>query len=210
VTAKTGGAKSQRKTIQQVVHYALAHKTRVQILTVLNEGPCTAAQIADTIGEPLNNVSNHLRHLLIDGAIEIAGEEQSGNITRYSYRAVEIPYCSREEAEAMPWGHRQMHAGFAVQWSFAEAMAALWAGKLADPRTWLYGDWYHVDQQGRTDLEIEQERYAERMKEIEAESLNRVAESGEGTTSMLVTLFGYERARNTSKLPYSRNRDRSS
>lgn len=189
----------KRKTIQQVVHYALAHKIRVHILTVLNEGTYTAAQIASIIGEPGNNVGNHLKHLLDAGSIEVGKEEQTGNITKYWYRAVEMPYCSREDAEAMPQGHRQMHAGFAVQWNFAEVMAALWAGKLADPRTCLYGDWHHMDGQGREDFEAEQERYLERIREIESESLNRSVESGEDTSSVLVSVLSYERARKAPK-----------
>jgi DNA-binding transcriptional ArsR family regulator len=193
----------RRKTIQQVVHYALAHKTRVQILTVLNEGTFTAAQIAEMIGERPNNVANHIKQLLDAGSIEVGKTQQMGNITKYWYRAVEMPYYSREEAEAMPRGHRQMHAGFAVQWSFAEAMAALWAGKLADPRTWLHSDWYHMDEQGREDFEAEQEKYAERVREIESESLNRSAMSGEDTVSMLFSMMSYERARKAPKGTHS-------
>jgi hypothetical protein len=195
LTAKTSPPERRRKSIQQVVHYALAHKIRVHILLVLHEGIYTAAEIAARIDEPLNNAANHIRHLLDDGSIEIAKEEQTGNITKYWYRAVEIPYCSKEEAEAMPWEHRQMHAGFVVQSAHAEALAALWAGKLADPRTWLYWNWHHMDERGREDLEAEQQRYVERVLEIEIESTNRAAESGEETASMLVTQFSYERAR---------------
>ncbi len=200
---KTSRPGTRRKSIQEVVQFALAHKIRVHILLVLHEGVYTAAQIASLIEEPLNTAANHIRQLLNDGSIEIAKEEQNGNITKYWYRAVEIPYCSQEEAEAMPREHRQMHAGFVVQSAQAEAMAALWAGKLADPRTCLYWNWHHLDNEGREKLEAEQVRYAERIKEIEVESTNRAAESGEETISMLITLFGYERARKAPPQPLS-------
>lgn len=199
--AKTSRPKQQRKSIQQVVHYALGHKTRVHILIVLNEGAYTAAQIADLIDEPTNNVANHLKQLLDAGSIEIAREERSGNITKYWYRACEPAYYTKEDAEEMSWEHRQVVAGLALQWSFAEAMAALWAGTLADPQTWIYGSWHQMDEQGRKDLDAEQEAYAKRVKEIEIESLNRSAVSGKETTSMLVSILGYQRARRAPRPP---------
>lgn len=183
------------KGIEEVVQYALGHKIRVHILIVLNDGIFTAAQLAEIIGEPLNNVSNHLRKMLDDGAVEIAREERKGNVVQYWYKAVEIPYYSQGAAEEMTQLQRQMIAGAIVQSGSAEVLAALYAGKLADPRTVLFWHWYNVDQQGREDLEAENVRYLERVREIEAESVNRRAGSGEESTSMLVSLSVFERAR---------------
>lgn len=52
-----------------------------------------------------------------------------------------------------------------------------------------------MDQQGREDLEAENIRYLERVREIESESANRRAESKEESTSMLLKLTVFERAR---------------
>lgn len=183
------------KGIEEVVQFALGHRIRVQVLIVLNEGSCTAAQLAETIGEPLNNVANHLRKMLDDGSVEVAREDRKGNIVQYWYRAVEIPYYSQEEAETMTALQRQMTAGAVVQSGSAEVMAGLYAGKLADPRTVLFWDWYNVDSQGREDLEAENRRYLERLREIEVEATNRRAASGEASTSILVNLAAFERAR---------------
>jgi DNA-binding transcriptional ArsR family regulator len=202
--AKTSGRPGQRKKrIEEVVQYALGHKTRVHILIVLNEGTYTGAQLAQIIDEPLNNVSNHIRELLDAGSIELAKKEQKGNIVQHYYRAVEIPFYSQEEAEAMTHEQCQVTAGLVVQSAAAEIMAALWAGNLADPRTVLSWDWYNVDEEGRKALEAEQRRCLERVQEIEVESTNRRTESGEEATSMLFTLFGYERARKGHKFPSS-------
>ncbi len=201
--AKTGRAGQRRKGIEEVVQYALGHRIRVHILIVLNEGTYTAGQIAEIIGEPLNNVSNHIRELLDAGSIELARTEQRGNIVQNYYRAVEIPYYSEEEAEAMTWEQRQVTAGLVVQSASAEVMAALWGGKLADPRACLAWDWFNVDREGREAIEEEQRRCWERIQEIEVEATNRRAESGEEATSILVTQFGYERAREARKFPPS-------
>lgn len=201
--AKTARRAGRPKGIEEVVQYALGHKIRVHILIVLNDGIYTAAQLAEIIGEPLNNVSNHLRKMLDDGAVEIAKEERKGNVVQYWYKAVEIPYYSQEAAESMTHLQRQMIAGAIVQSGSAEVLAALYAGKLADPRTVLFWRWYDVDQQGREDLEAENVRYLERVREIEAESVDRRDGSGGEGTCMLVSLSVFERARKVRELPPS-------
>lgn len=183
------------KGIEEVVQYALGHKTRVHILIVLNDGIFTAAQLAEIIGEPLNNVSNHLVKMLEDGSVEIAKEERRGNIVQYWYKAVEIPYYSQDAAEEMTQLQRHMTAGAIYQSGSAEVLAALYAGKLADPRAVVYWDWYNVDAQGREEIEAENRRYLERLRDIEVRSTNRRAKSGEDAISMLVNLDVFERVR---------------
>jgi DNA-binding transcriptional ArsR family regulator len=188
-------AKRAKKRIEDVVQYALGHKTRVQILIVLNDGIYTGAELATIIDEPLSNVSNHLRRMLDDGSIEIAKEARKGNMVQYWYKAVEIPVYSTEEAEAMTPIQRQMTVGAIVQGGAAEVFAALHAGTLANPRSLLFWHWYNVDAQGREDMDAASHRYLDEMREIEAESANRRAKSGEAGTTMLVNLSVFERAR---------------
>lgn len=188
--------KKQRKRIEDAVLYALAHKNRVEILILLNETSYTIAEIADLVGIPANNVSNHIRRMLEDGSIEVAKVERRRGARIHWYRlAGGIPYYSRERAEAVTEMERQVTAGLVAQSGLAEVMAALFKGNLADPKTILSWDWYNVDARGRDDLEAETLRHLERIREIEVEALNRVAESGEETTPMLVSLFAFVRAR---------------
>lgn len=198
------------KQIEEVVQYALGHKIRVHILIVLNDGIHTAARLAEIIEEPLNNVSNHLRKMLEDGSVEIAKEERKGNVVQYWYRAVEIPYYSQEAAEKMTHLQRQMTAGAIFQSGSAEVMAGLYAGKLADPRAVVFWHWYSVDQRGRDDLEAENRRYLERLREIEVESTNRRADSGEDAAPMLVNLAVFERAQKVKESASSRDSERAS
>jgi DNA-binding transcriptional ArsR family regulator len=185
----------RRKTIEEVVPYAISHRTRVHILIILNEGTFTPGQIAEVIGEPLNNVSNHIRELADAGAIELAKKEEVRNTILHYYRAVEMPFYSDEEIAAMPPQQRQVSAGLVVQSMIAEVLAALSAGKLSDPRVWLAWNWFNVDEQGRDDIMAEQARSWSRVQEIEVESTNRRTKSGEEATSIIVTQLGYERSR---------------
>lgn len=201
--------KKQRKEIAEAVQYALSHRIRIEILTLLNEGSYTAGEVSDVTDIPLTHVSNHIKRMLNDGTIEVVKSEERRATNIYWYRAVEIPEYSQKEAEALAGRERQNIAGWVVQSGTAEVVAALWNGNLADPRTILSWDWYHVDGQGRSDLEAESVRYLERAREIECESLNRCAKSGEETIPLLVSLFAFVRARRPRRPGRSRNRESS-
>lgn len=188
-------AKRARKGIEEVVQYALGHKIRVHTLIVLNEGTYTAGEISEIIGVPLNTLHNHLRRMLDDGSIEIAHEEKKGNMIQYWYRAVEVQTYSVEEFERLPHLYRQNIVGAIVQSGTAEVIAGLYAGKLADPRACVYWDWYNLDARGREEADALTDRFLEEMREIEVESTNRAATSGEETTSMLLDVMFFERAR---------------
>jgi DNA-binding transcriptional ArsR family regulator len=198
----------QRKRIEEAVQYALSHCFRVEILILLNQGDYTATEVHELTGISLSSVSNHIKRLLDDGSIEVAKKEERRGTMVYWYRAIEIPYYSQEEAEALTKMERQHIAGAVVTSGTAEVMAALWKGNLADPRTILSWDWYHVDAQGRADLEAENARHLERVREIECESTNRVAETEEKTTAVLVSLSAFVRARKPRRPGGSRNRER--
>jgi DNA-binding transcriptional ArsR family regulator len=187
--------RKQRKTIEEAVQYALSHPLRLQILIVLNEGSFTASEVADLTGIELQNVSNHLKRMLEDGAIEVAKKEERRGTNIFWYRAVEIPEYTREEAEDLTEMERQLIAGVIVQSATAEVMAALWKRNLADPRTILSWDLYDLDGEGREKMEAAVARHLEELKEIQCESVNRVAVSKEETTSMIVNVSAFERAR---------------
>lgn len=188
-------AKKAKKGIEEVVQYALGHRIRVHVLIVLNEGIYTAGEISEIIDVPLNTLHNHLRRMLDDGSIEIAREEKKGNMTQYWYRAVETQTYTVEEFERLPHVYRQNIVGAIVQSGTAEVMAGLYAGKLADPRSCVYWDWYNLDAKGREEADALTDRYLEEMREIEVESTNRAATSGEQTTSMLLDIKLFERPR---------------
>lgn len=203
MTANSGRPAQRGKSIEEVLQFSLSHWIRIHILIVLNEGSYTTRQIAEILGVATNNVHNHLREMLDGGAIEVVKKEEKGSAIRHWYRAVQVPYVSRAEAEAMTPQERQLISGILMQSAIAEAMAALWAGNLADPRACVLWDWFNVDEEGRIALENELERSWSRFVEVEVESTNRRAESGEESQSILLTQLGYLRARKARKFPES-------
>lgn len=190
------------KNLNERVGYALAHRVRVEILTLLNEGVYTADDIAGIVGETRQNVHHHLRELLGARSIEIAKVEKRRNADLHYYRAVETSTFSEEAVAAMTPEERQATAALIVQRSTAEVIAALAAGKLnSDPQVCLLWSWLNLDEEGRERLAEEQVKWWERTQEIEAESAHRRAESGEEATSYVIGLWGFERARTARRAP---------
>lgn len=202
MTTKTARPGQRGKSEQERVGFAVSHRVRVHVLTLLNEGVYTADEIASLIGESRQNVNYHLKELLDAGSIEIAKEEKRRNATLYNYRAVKMPIYDQEEWAALSPDERQGVVALVVQCSTAEVMAALAAGKLSDdPRVTLIWRWFQLDEPGRKLLADEQDRFWERVQQIEAEAINRSAKSGQKTKSYIVGEWGYERARNAPVLP---------
>jgi DNA-binding transcriptional ArsR family regulator len=207
MNTKTGRAGQAGKSIEERVGYALGHRIRVEILTLLNECVYTADDIASLVGESRQTVHHHLKELLGGHSIEIARVEKRRNADLHYYRAVEMADYDEDEIAAMAIEDRQDIAGHVVRGATAEIMAALAAGKLSnDPKVWLAWRWFNLDPHGRQDLLEEQRRSWERVQEIEAESANRRAESGESATSYIVAEWGFERAR-TAPAPPSAKAD---
>ncbi len=185
-----------KRGVAEAVGYALKHQHRVELLCLLNEGERNRYELAAMIGEEPDRIKHHLKELLDEGSIELAYSKQVGNMIQHYYRAVEMPFYTDEEVEAMPAEAKQAICGVILQAVMAEALAGLWAGKMADdPRIWLSWRWFHVDSRGRDEIADEQARHWERVREIETESANRCAESGEQTRSIIVASLGHVRCR---------------
>ncbi len=193
---KTGRSGQRGKSVDERVSYALGHRVRVEVLTLLNEGVYTADDIATLIGETRQNVHHHLKEMLDANSVEIAKIEKRRNADLHYFRAVEMADYDEAATAALSPDQRQEVAGLIVQHSTAEIMAALAAGKLNDdPKVMLAWRWFNLDRQGREDLAEEQERYWDRIHEIDAESANRRSTSGEEVRSYIVAEWGFERAR---------------
>jgi len=201
-TAVVARLKEGGRRVEEVTSRGIAHRIRIEILAALHEGPASATQLARILRQPHSKVWNHVQELLGDGAIEVAFTGEQRNHTITYYRVVELPFFSDEAVAEMTPEERQITAALILQSAEAEALAALWAGKLhSDPRVMLAWNRVLLDKQGREDLADEQARSWERMEEIAAESANRRAESGEDGTMYIITSYGYERHRSAPPEP---------
>lgn len=82
---------------------ALSHPTRVGVMSVLVEGPASPRQLAAEIGEPLNNVTYHVKQLRNLGVIELDRTEQraGGRVIERFYRATQRAYFDDDAWEVL-------------------------------------------------------------------------------------------------------------
>jgi DNA-binding transcriptional ArsR family regulator len=191
----------RKRSVEDAVAYAIAHRIRVEILGYLHECPRSPSELTTLMGYPLSTIEHHIKELLASGSIELARVEPVRNTNEHFYRAVRLPFFSEAEMWAMPVEARQEIYGLILQSSMAEAQAAFRAGKMSnDPRVWMAWRWFNLDAQGRDDLADELARSWSRVQEIESESIDRCTKSGEEAVSIVVCMQGFERCR-TSPAP---------
>lgn len=183
----------QRRSVEEAVSYAIGHRIRIEILAMLNEGTHSPSELAKLTGQPITTVGHHIKELVNSGCIELARIEKVRNADQHFYRAVELPFVSDEEAELLPVAARQQYAAVILQALMAEGLAALWAGKMTSDPVWMSWRWFNLDAQGQQEAQDAQHEFWERIKDIDADTANRVAASGEPTISTIVAALGFER-----------------
>jgi DNA-binding transcriptional ArsR family regulator len=186
------------REIQDAVSYAIGHRIRVEILTVLHErADASAIELARIVRQPLSTVTHHVGALLKSGSIQVGRTEQVRSVEQRFYSLATPIYVSDEEWAELSETERQEVCRSLLQSIVAEALASFWAGKItADPRHFISWAWFNVDMQGREDIAEEQIRSWQRIGEIEKEAKARCTESGEEPFSVMVSSLSFERGRN--------------
>lgn len=189
-------AKDSKRSVEEAVSYGVGHRIRIEILSILNEGTYSASDLSKLIHQPLTTISHHIKELVSSGCIELARIEKVRNADQHFYRAVELPFVTDDEAEALGPEVKQEYAALILQAIMAEGMSALWAGKLRDdPAVRMMWRWFNLDAQGRQELADEQRESWDRIMEIEARATNRRAESGEQAVTVIAASLGFQRGR---------------
>ena len=187
--------KERTKLPDDALPRSVMHWIKVESLAILNEGEFSAGEIAIMLGEDVKNVRNHLRELYEAGSIELAGSKNVGGYVRAIYRAIELPVIEDEEAARMTVEERHDVSGAITQGMLAETVSAYRNGKLDEDPVCLMWDAPILDDLGERrmhDLFLDTWAQAQ---EIEADSINRLVESGETGRINVVGLLAFERGR---------------
>jgi predicted transcriptional regulator len=199
-----GRIRRKHPNVEESASSSLGHRIRVEIRAALHEGPATASQLAEMIEQPTTRVERHIKKMLKDGSIDIAKSEKVGNLRRHYYSVVRLPFFSDAAMAAMTEDERQTVYALIVQAASAEAMASLWAGKIAsDRRVFMAWTRVQLDQQGRVELADEEVGSWDRKMGIAARAAIRLAEAGQEGTTYVITSFAYERSRASAPEPLS-------
>jgi DNA-binding transcriptional ArsR family regulator len=164
--------------ITQQLAKALAHPLRVRILTSLHKGISSPNQLAQELGEPLGNVSYHVKTLLEYDCVELVKTEPRRGAVEHFYRATERAFFSDEEWAKVPASARKGISGVTLQSIGQDATEALIAGSLnARTDSHLTHTPLLVDEKGWGELTALLAETQNRAVEIQQESAGRLAEA---------------------------------
>ena len=176
---------------------ALSHPLRWRILDALAAGPASPSMIATELGEPLGNVSYHVKILLSYDAIELVETRPVRGALEHVYRAIERPFLSDAQWAKLPLAVRRDLFNNALNGAWEHLVAAARAGSLDDDRTHVSWTKLNLDQQSYDELSDMLNKVLDRAMELHAETAGRAAE-GKGEPAEQheteLAIFHYHRA----------------
>jgi biotin operon repressor len=169
-------SKAQAESLGAIV----SHSLRRRLWDAITERPISPRELADELGEPVNDVAYHVRKLRDMGIIEPAGTRPVRGATQHFYRAVRRPQLTNEEVENLTLEESSANATNILQLEFADASASLEAGKLVDrPEHFIFRLAVSLDEAGWQEYHSILSEAADRIYEAEARCVDRRRENGE-------------------------------
>jgi DNA-binding transcriptional ArsR family regulator len=111
---------------------AMSHPTRVHTMAFLTERTASPREVAEAIGERLNNVTYHVNQLLKLGCVELVRTERvrGGRVLEHFYRATQRLYFDEEAWAALTENERLSIAGMSLRMISEDINAAMAAGTI--------------------------------------------------------------------------------
>lgn len=179
--------------ITQQLAKALAHPLRVRIIASLQKGISSPNQLAQELGEPLGNVSYHVKTLLEYNCVELVKTEPRRGAVEHFYRATERAFFSDSDWESIPASARKGISGAMLAAIGQDATEALVAGTLdARDESYLSHTPLLVDEKGWKAIAELLEETFNRALEIQTESANRLAEEKTEAIDAKLALLYFE------------------
>jgi DNA-binding transcriptional ArsR family regulator len=169
---------------------ALAHPLRVQLLAALNEGVASPNELAKKLGEPLTNVSYHVRMLHDLGTIELVETEPRRGALEHYYRAVVRPFFADREWKRLPKNARGSISDAVLQLVWEDAAEAIKTG-IFDEREdrHLSRSVLVVDDEGWEELNGLLVELIDRAMQIQADSASRASKDDGETFSVNLVMM---------------------
>jgi DNA-binding transcriptional ArsR family regulator len=179
--------------ITQQLAKALAHPLRVRILSSLHKGISSPNQLSQELGEPLGNVSYHVKTLLEYDCVELVKTEPRRGAVEHFYRATERAFFNANDWEKIPASARKGISGSILETVGQDATEALVAGSI-DARTDSHVSRtpLTLDEQGWSDITALLSETLERALEIQEEAADRLSDSKDSGISTKLAVLHFE------------------
>lgn len=176
--------------ITQQLAKALAHPLRVRIIASLQKGISSPNQLAQELGEPLGNVSYHVKTLLEYDCVELVKTEPRRGAVEHFYRATERAFFSNSDWDSIPASARKGISGAMLSGIGEDATKALGAGTLdSRDESHLSHTPLKLDEQGWKEIASLLEETFNRALEIQTESGKRLKKKDQGIDAKLAILY---------------------
>lgn len=179
--------------ITQQLAKALAHPLRVRILSSLHKGVSSPNQLSQELGEPLGNVSYHVKTLLEYDCVELVKTEPRRGAVEHFYRATERAFFSASDWEKIPASARKGISGSILETVGQDATEALVAGSI-DARTDSHVSRtpLALDEQGWTDVTTLLADTLNRALEIQDEAATRLGGEKSSSVNTKLAILHFE------------------
>lgn len=172
---------------------AISHPDRLWALNFLNSRVASPNELANELGVDVNYIAYHVRELAKYDCVELVRTEPRRGATEHFYRATKRAHFRKGEWLLVPQSLREDMLLKSLIEMGEDVNRSAEQGKFegrAD-RHWSHTPG-SVDERGWVEVQALLDETLEAYMRIQAESQERVAESGEPTVRMAVTLMGFE------------------
>jgi DNA-binding transcriptional ArsR family regulator len=175
--------------ITQQLAKALAHPLRVRILSSLHKGISSPNQLAQELGEPLGNVSYHVKTLLEYDCVELVKTEPRRGAVEHFYRATDRAFLSDSDWAKIPASARKGISGSILESIGQSATDAMAEGTIESRKDSHLSDTPLVlDEKGWKDLNKALADTVKRAGEIQKESASRLGKDKDGFATKLAIM----------------------
>lgn len=181
-------AEFDHRSVDERLAKAFSHSLRVRILQRLNKsGEGSPNELAQALGEPLGNVSYHVRILRELNCVKLIRTEPRRGALEHFYRATARPWLDDEQWAGLPAGFRGKTLSRTLSEIIEQASTASREGGFDGPETHVSRVLLAVDAEGLTDITALLDETLEAVRRIAAESARRRAKGGHETSMTIAT-----------------------
>lgn len=174
---------------------SLGDEVRVDIMRVLDERPATIRELAEQFGERLSGIAPHVLELWNERSIDLHDDDHGVPLADRRFRTCTVIFDA-EEWRALPPDEQFEATVRILEGLIGEAMVALRSGHLgARPDSHLSWMPVTVDEDGWRETTEMLERTFREANAIKARCAERLRESGDRGTSIIVSMLEFERGR---------------
>ena len=179
--------------ITQQVAKALAHPLRVRILSSLHKGISSPNQLSQELGEPLGNVSYHVKTLLEYDCVELVKTEPRRGAVEHFYRATDRAFLSDSDWAKIPASARKGISGSILE-SIGQSATDAMAGGTIEARSdsHLSDTPLQLDKQGWKDLNKVLAEAVKKAGEIQKEASKRMGKDKADAITTKLAIMHFE------------------